>query len=99
MIWKPKDGGTVSPGRLLHSLLAAFVVWWAGVRFGYGGAAWGLCAVLAGGILWEVATPVLGRWFGWAWLHGDLLDLVAFIVGGLVGSLGSIVGVRRRRGR
>lgn len=84
--WNEKPGGVVTTGRAVHVLIGALIPLVAGHLGGYSACAWGVVAVLALGIAWELATHPLARALRWRWIHADLIDYLAVVVGAVAGA-------------
>lgn len=90
MIFKAKDGPILTSGRLLHfgeSATAVLLGAILGVVTGndpYQGAAVAFSIVIVIAVVWEWMTPILAPKFRWRHPWGDLVDLVAFVLGGLI---------------
>jgi hypothetical protein len=96
MPWSEKPGPIATTGRVIHALIGALIPLMAGHLGGYSACAWGLVGALAGGCAWELATPYMAGPLGWGHASGDLLDLMAFAVGGVTGAMAWLA-LRRRR--
>jgi hypothetical protein len=74
-------------GRFIHAWIGFVLPIAAHALWGYPGIGWASVVVLVGAVAWELATPVLARWWRWSWPFGDVIDLIAFVVGWLVAAV------------
>lgn len=86
MIFSPKSGPTFTKNRFLHFLWGVSITATGGL-FGYqwGAIAFGSMITLA--FLLEMLTAVVNKvFFNAKWKHpyGDFVDLIAYVIGGLV---------------
>lgn len=90
-LWRPKRGPVLRWGRLAHFVVAAAATLWSAHRGGYDGLGMASAAVLILAPLWELATVRLGSWLRWSHRFGDVVDLIAFVLGWLVAAIVALV--------
>ncbi len=92
-LWRAKRGPVFTRGRAVH----AIVGWGTVLGFGlvghlvyndlYGATSFGWAVVVAVGIGWELATPIISKFTNWKHPFGDAIDMLAYTAGATVGAL------------
>ncbi len=80
-LWRPKRGPVLTWGRATHLLVGTAVPTLAWLAGGYEALGWACAGTLLAACVWEIATPITGRWFSWVHRWGDVVDLLAFALG------------------
>lgn len=90
-LFRPKRGPVLTQGRVTHLLGGVLVPIAASQLWGYEGLGIsGVFVVAAFG--WEAASVQLGKRFKWPHKFGDVIDLIAFVVGWCAGAVIGLVG-------
>lgn len=81
-LFKPKQVPILTVGRLKHFIFGVAVVLVAG-HWGTLGVLFGVAAVAAFGLGWELLTATINRAFSLGWKHpyGDLIDFLSYLAG------------------
>jgi hypothetical protein len=80
-LWRPKRGPVLTPGRVAHLGIGALVPCLASALGGYEALGWACAGMAVGACAWEAITPALGGWMRWTHRYGDVVDLLAFLIG------------------